>query len=242
MELNRVLYRYLLLSMFVLDLEYGKLSFAFVLLLKLFCLIILCLFLDYFLLKERIVEYYDTPISYSTNIWVWVTVIVNYILFDICLYFTLENANYPLNNINIVDNFLLSLPLGFLSSALFYYIHRLLHTEYFYFLHKNHHIYNHPSSFVALYSSVPDFILSNCIPIFVPHLILGTQRSFIVGYTFIAIYDIFVNHTSYRFKNPIFDTFFGGSHFHYIHHSKFTYNYGLNNGFFDKRHKTLFVE
>jgi sterol desaturase/sphingolipid hydroxylase (fatty acid hydroxylase superfamily) len=242
MELNKVLYRYLLLTIFVLNLEFWELDIASVLLIKLNCLIMLCLFLDYFVVKGQIVNYYDTPTQNTITAEVWLTVILNYSLFDACLYLAVEKANYSLNSVNILGNYLLSLPIGFISSILFYYIHRLLHTNYFYFLHKSHHIFNHPSSFVALYNSIPDFIVSNCIPIFVPHLIFGTQRSFIVGYTFIAIYDIFVNHTSYCFKNSILNALFGGSHFHYIHHSKFIYNYGLNNGFFDRKHKTLFIE
>lgn len=241
MELTRILHRYILLSVIVLGLEYWQLTFISIVQLKLSCLFVMCLFLDYFSPKLHVVTYYTTPVILLKNINVIFYVMINYSLFDYCLYYTLHNSNYELNVTNIIGNYILSLPIAFLSSFLFYYIHRLLHTEYFYFLHKLHHEYNHPSSFVALYSSIPDFVLSNCIPIFLPHLILGTQRSFIVGYSFIAIYDIFVNHTSYSFNNLILNVFFGGSHFHYVHHSKFQYNYGLNNKFFDKLHKTLFV-
>lgn len=242
MEVNKVLYRYLLLTMIVLNLEYWQLDITSILVIKLQALIMLCLFLDYYAVKEQIIRYYNSPTNNSITVWIWLTIILNYGLFDICLYLSIQHAHYPLNSLNILGNYLLSIPIALVSSILFYYIHRLLHTNYFYFLHKKHHIFNHPSSIVSLYNGIPDFMVSNCISTFVPHLIFGTHRSFIVGYTFIAIYDVFVNHTSYCFNNSILNALFGGSYFHYIHHSKFIYNYGLNNGFLDRKHKTLFVE
>jgi len=138
-----------------------------------------------------------------------------------------------------LKNLSCSIPLSLLSSIIFYYTHRILHTKYLYgIVHKQHHLYNHPSSFVGLYTSLPEYIFSNCTSFFIPHLIMRSHPYFILGYNFIGLCDVFINHTSYSFNNNILDTLFGGSYFHYIHHAKFKYNYGLNNKLLDRLHDT----
>jgi sterol desaturase/sphingolipid hydroxylase (fatty acid hydroxylase superfamily) len=62
---------------------------------------------------------------------------------------------------------------------------------------------------------------------------------FIIAYSFVGFFDIFTHHTSYYFENKILNSIFGGSKFHHTHHSKYKFNYGLNNGIFDRLHKTL---
>ena len=202
----------------------------------------LCLYLDFYAPKNNIVKYYEANDTYKNNpftIKVGLNVIINYCIYLFCLWCTMKNfVNYELNLLNILMNYALSIPLGLLSSIIFYYTHRLLHTKYLYKLHKQHHVYNNPSSFVAIYSSIPDFIFSNCTSIFIPHLIFRTHPYFIIGYVFVGMFDIFINHTSYKFENKLLDNLLGGSQFHFIHHLKYKYNYGLNNKLFDKLHGT----
>lgn len=235
--------RYAIVTLFMIFIHRFKLSFPQVILTKTCCYLLLCFFLDYIIPRYTSIIYHDKNTSQNNNdmtMRVVLNVFINYCMHIFCLWLTIRNAkNYELTGRNIMINYLYAVPLGLLSSVLFYYTHIFLHSKYIYGLvHKKHHTYNHPSSAVAIYTSIPDFILSNCISFFVPYYILKVHPYFIMGYTFIGLFDVFVNHTSYYFENKFLDIFLGGSKFHYIHHAKYKYNYGLNNKLLDRLHGT----
>lgn len=249
MDTSKLFSRYVLLTLFILIINHFKLTFRGIIMIKTLCFILLCFYLDYCVPRINSIKYYEesktkpSPRYNPLTRGVIVNVLTNFCIYVGCLWLTMNNihpdTNYQSMGLNVIMiNYLFSIPLSLLSSALFYYIHRLFHTKYLYGLHKSHHIYNNPSSCVGLYGSVPDFVLSNCLSIFIPHLILRTHPYFVAGYTFIAVCDIFVNHTSYYFENKRMNNIFGGSYFHFIHHAKYKYNYGLNNKLLDKLHGT----
>lgn len=225
--------------------DYFKLTFFSIIILKTLCFAALCVFLDVIAPKYcniRFHEKIDEINKLSMN--VIVTIFINYCIFVLCSWLTINGSNYTtICFTDVLINITYSIPLSLLSSIIFYYVHRSLHNKYLYgMIHKQHHIYNHPSSFVGLYTSISEFILSTCTSFFIPHLIINPHPYFVFGYTFIGLCDVFINHTSFQFNNNILNVLFGGSYFHYIHHAKFKYNYGLNNKIFDNLHNTSNID
>lgn len=248
MDFFKLISRYIIMTIFVGMIHYLKLTFFGIVILKTICFIVLCLFLDVFALKYCEIRYYDKVDekineTNKLSLGVIAKILINYCTYIFCLWLTINGqySNYPdLNFLQVVINYAYSVPLSLLSSMIFYYVHRFMHSKFLYRnVHKQHHIYNHPSSFVGLYTSFVEFIFSNCASFYIPHIIINPHPYFIYSYTFIGLCDVFINHTSYHFNNHKLNVLFGGSHFHYIHHSKYKYNFGLNNKIFDNLHKTL---
>lgn len=252
----KLISRYVLLSLLVFIINFFRLSFGSIILLETGLFLILCIYLDYIAPSYNKIKYYDysknesnTVNSITLN--VCVNTITNYSIYIGFLWLTINNNQYyELTPKDMMIHNLISLPFGFIlgimSGFIFYYTHRLFHTKYLYgYFHKKHHTYNNPSSFVAIYASPIEFIFSNSLSLFAPYFILNLVFNihpyFIIGYTFIGMLDVFMHHTSYYFKNKLMNELFGGSHFHHIHHFKYKYNYGLNNGLFDKIHNTIHI-
>lgn len=244
MDFTKILSRYIILTLFVLALKRSNPPFHLIIVFKTMFFLMLCIYLDYLAPRINSIRYHELNKQQEKQNditpWVKITVLINYCTHFLCLWLTLRYAKkYDLTTINLLKNYLMSLPLSIVSSFIFYYSHRLFHTKYLYAVHKKHHVYNNPSSFVAIYSSVPDFIFSNCLSMFGPFLLFNNiHPHFITGYSFIGICDIFINHTSYYFENKLIDNLIGGSQFHHVHHAKYKYNYGLNNRIFDILHNT----
>lgn len=243
MDFFKLVSRYVIMTVFIGLIHFFKLTFFGVVALKTICFIALCIYLDYIVPKYCSIEYHEkidekNKISFG----VMLRILVNYCLYIFGLYLAINKqySDYPIMTINdILINYAYSIPLSILSSVIFYYIHRFMHTKYLYgIIHKTHHTYNHPSSFVGLFTSIPEFIFSNCASFYIPHFIIRPHPYFVFGYTFIGLCDVFINHTSYSFNNNTMNNLFGGSYFHYIHHAKNKYNFGLNNKLFDHLHKT----
>ncbi len=244
MEVLKFLSRLIISSLFAFAIYIFKFSFFSIICIQTMCIGFLCFYLDFMVPRYNSIIYHEKESSqkyHPRTIGVILNVIINYCLHIYCLWMTMRiNVYYDFTYSNIILQYILSLGLSLGSSFLFYYIHKFMHMKYIYgYVHKQHHTYNHPSSYVALYATIPDFILSNCVSIFIPHLILQTHPYFVVGFSFVGVCDIFINHTSYYFENKILDKLFGGSKFHYIHHSQYKYNFGLNNKIFDKIHGTF---
>ena len=91
---------------------------------------------------------------------------------------------------------------------------------------------------MAMYSHNVEFILCNCSSMFLAPYLSGLSNQVIMAYSFLAMVNVIVTHTSFKFKNKILNGMFGNSYFHYIHHEKFKYNYGLNTKLLDKIHST----
>ena len=245
MDFTKILSRYILLALCVLTLKSYNPPFHWIFIFKTIFFLILCIYLDYLAPRINSIRYHELNKQQdkqnNITLGVGLTVLINYSIHFLCLWLTMNHAKkYDLTTINFLKNYLMSFPLSIVSSFIFYYSHRLFHTKYLYGLvHKKHHVYNNPSSFVAIYSSVPDFIFSNCLSMFGPFFLFNyVHPYFIAAFSFVGICDIFINHTSYYFKNKLMDNLIGGSHFHHVHHAKYKYNYGLNNGIFDKLHNT----
>jgi sterol desaturase/sphingolipid hydroxylase (fatty acid hydroxylase superfamily) len=245
MDYTKLLSRYIILTLFAFTLRRYNPRFCSIIVFKTMLFLMLCIYLDYLAPRINSIRYHELNKQQekqnAITPGVGLTVFVNYCIHFLCLWLTIRYAKkYDLTAINLLKNYLMSLPLSIVASFIFYYSHRLLHTKYLYgYVHKSHHVYANPSSFVAIYSSVPDFLFSNCLSMFGPYFIFNNiHPHFITAYSFIGICDIFINHTSYYFNNKLLDNLIGGSQFHHTHHVKYKYNYGLNNRLFDMLHNT----
>lgn len=123
--------------------------------------------------------------------------------------------------------------IAYVLSAIFFYLsHCLLHFKFFYdLIHTHHHKFTNPFATVSMNGHVLEYIFSIILTIFIPPLIVGMDRVGSMAFFWIGTVDIFVIHTSYSFDNWFLNSMFGNSRFHYLHHRRYKYNYGLDNLF-----------
>lgn len=113
----------------------------------------------------------------------------------------------------------------------FYVTHRCLHSPALYkWIHKVHHRYIHPSAVYGLYAHPLKILVSNA-PVMIclylwPRVLAWYQQAFFMT----AILNVIATHTSHRIQAPMWmATWFPNATFHYVHHRRFTSNYGLSN-------------
>jgi sterol desaturase/sphingolipid hydroxylase (fatty acid hydroxylase superfamily) len=102
--------------------------------------------------------------------------------------------------------------------ALFYTLHRAMH-RYVFVLHQQHHEFDNPIAFAALYSGTVDHILTNIIP-FISAVIL-TRISTVGGFLFfmMGILSAILSHSGYP-------TPWNANTFHLLHHKLRNVNFG----------------
>lgn len=107
-----------------------------------------------------------------------------------------------------------------LSELLFTILHRILHTKYLYFLHKQHH-QNNPSYTTSSFdASLFEFLVGNIGTGVLPMYLVYGSKIAQISYAIIVIYNVVLSHSQ---EGP-----------HIIHHKLFNYNYGQGFYLFDR--------
>jgi sterol desaturase/sphingolipid hydroxylase (fatty acid hydroxylase superfamily) len=119
---------------------------------------------------------------------------------------------------------------AFLAETWFHFSHRLLHTKYLYFLHRDHHAYIKASALSGLYCSFFEMIFVNLCSVILPLAIAGGSFSF---YEVVIIFDllalnVLTGHAQLHrtvWSNYSLKVFVDNSA-HEIHHKYMTGNFG----------------
>tara|TARA_R100001163_G_C5067572_1_gene206820 strand:+ start:4557 stop:5405 length:849 start_codon:yes stop_codon:yes gene_type:complete len=89
-----------------------------------------------------------------------------------------DNFTSDLEFLNFIEYFIYWTLLSFCFELIFdfwhYWFHRILHSnKYLYkWIHKRHHKYHNPSAETTFYMTIPDLILSHCVPLMLSSIIL----------------------------------------------------------------------
>ncbi|KAJ5102329.1 hypothetical protein NUU61_004551 [Penicillium alfredii] len=131
-------------------------------------------------------------------------------------------------------------PLGFvtefacgiaLREVIFYYIHRLLHHKWFFWIHQKHHEFNTPIGFAAIYCHPIEMLVQNGLPIALPLAICRGHFITQMLFATYAVWDATAAHSGYTFgRLPT-------PELHDLHHEKPLQHYGVV-GFMDTLHGT----
>jgi len=108
---------------------------------------------------------------------------------------------------------------------MFYHIHRLFHLPQFYKFHKLHHTWSCPVPWESLYSSIPENILSNFLPVFSAPIIVRLKLFYLPLWVFLSTFSSLLAHSNYDFFH------------HTLHHRLHNVNYGTA-GLFDIIYRT----
>jgi sterol desaturase/sphingolipid hydroxylase (fatty acid hydroxylase superfamily) len=114
-----------------------------------------------------------------------------------------------------------------IEEVLFYYIHRILHTPWFYQrFHKLHHQIVVPVAVSTLYVDTVEHIVLNLLPVLFAPWLAGVQGDFLYVWFLLTNIASIASHSGYEFAR-----------FHEHHHRYRTCNYGVL-GIMDKLHGT----
>tara|TARA_B110000438_G_C15743582_1_gene619677 strand:- start:35 stop:586 length:552 start_codon:yes stop_codon:yes gene_type:complete len=136
--------------------------------------------------------------------------------FIILIFLSIFIPNIPISD----SHFIPFISWILLSEFLFTISHRILHTKYLYFLHKQHH-QNNPSYTTSSFdASLFEFLVGNIGTGVLPMYFIYGSKIAKVSYTIIVIYNVVLSHSR---EGP-----------HIIHHKLFNYNYGQGLYLFDR--------
>ena len=165
--------------------------------------------------------------------------------------------SYFYKSSNIIYDCILFIPKTFLFELIFdffhYWFHRLLHTKYLYFLHKQHHQFSQNISIEHTFNhNILDLVISNLMPMY-----LTSQIIYLSDFQFIIflIYKTFIEFAGHIGSNinkkiiPSFPQFYWLPKYfniemysidHYLHHATFNYNYSKRFVLWDKIFNTYY--
>ena len=168
--------------------------------------------------------------------------LINQLISLICfiIYFTnYFSLNYiPRGYKRISANLIeISIELGLyylIYDFVFYYLHLLLHTPNFYFIHKKHHSTFGTIGISNYYMSTLDFILEVIIPFILGPFIINCHAITFIIFLVISNLNSIIVHSGYQIP------FLPQPDIHFIHHDQYNKNYSLH--FPDRIHNTLDIE
>jgi methylsterol monooxygenase len=119
-----------------------------------------------------------------------------------------------------------------LEEVMFFYVHRWLHENKWMYakVHKLHHTWTAPVSFVAIYCHPFEHIVSNIVPLLAGPILCGSHAAAVMTYTSVGLIHTLAVHSGYWFCDD--------NGMHDEHHAKFNVNYGIT-GVLDSLYGTL---
>lgn len=120
---------------------------------------------------------------------------------------------------------------GLVYELLFFHVHRYLHEnkKIYKAIHKLHHTWTAPISYVAIYAHPVEHVVSNLIPLLVGPIFCGSHIAAIGIFIFLGFTHTTAVHSGYWFCDD--------NGMHDEHHAKFNVNYGVT-GVFDSYYGT----
>lgn len=107
------------------------------------------------------------------------------------------------------------------EEAIFFYVHRWLHENKFMYakVHKLHHTWTAPVSFVAVYCHPFEHIVSNLVPLLAGPLLCGSHAAAVATFASVGYIHTLAVHSGYWFCDD--------NGMHDVHHEKFNVNFGV---------------
>ena len=177
----------------------------------------------------------------------------------ICLFdaIILALANYfnlfPKGNPTILNHILTFTGMFIWFEGSLYFVHRLLHTKRFYWIHRHHHKSMVTTPFTAISSSLMDRIIGIVVP-FVPVVLLdkfagisATQLGLISYFMLLFIINIYSHINvevipTWIVKNKFLGKVLITPSFHSLHHARHQGNYGITTPLMDILFNTHFLD
>jgi methylsterol monooxygenase len=118
------------------------------------------------------------------------------------------------------------------EEVIFFYVHRWLHENKFMYakVHKLHHTWTAPISFVAIYCHPFEHIASNIIPLLAGPILCGSHAAAVSTFASVGYIHTLAVHSGYWFCDD--------NGMHDVHHEKFNVNFGVT-GVLDSVYGTL---
>lgn len=131
----------------------------------------------------------------------------------------------------------------FLFDTLFYWCHRLLHTKYFYPIHKLHHLSVYPTPFTAYSFQMGETFIEAILMVTIIFIIPIHFKAFLIYQTVSIAYNVY-GHSSREFMpmmimNNKFGKYLNTASLHAHHHYTEQSNYSFYFTFWDRLMGTL---